>query len=114
MTEQQTVTVRRAPKVGAFISTFAALGFVVSTIITLFFPANGEVGIGETIGYMSVYGIGIGATVGALIFLLIDSRGTVGSGVAEFSASPGGSDAGISAGDAGAGVGDGGAGSSAS
>ena len=109
MTEQQTVTVRRAPKVGAFISTFAALGFVVSTIITLFFPANGEVGIGETIGYMSVYGIGIGATVGALIFLLIDSRGTVGSGVAEFSASPA-----TGAGDGGAGAGDGGAGASGS
>lgn len=109
MTEQQTVTVRRAPKVGAFISTFAALGFVVSTIITLFFPANGEVGIGETIGYMSVYGIGIGATVGALIFLLIDSRGTVGSGVAEFSASPA-----TGAGDGGAGAGDGGSGASGS
>lgn len=104
MSEQQTVTVRRAPKVGAFISTFAALGFVVSTVITLFFPANGEVGIGETIGYMSVYGIGIGATVGALIFLLVDARGTVGTGVAEFSASPGSNDGGASAGDGGSGA----------
>lgn len=88
-TELHDVTIRRAPRVGMFITTGAALGFVVTVVVTLFFPADPTVGMLATVGYMSLYGLGGGATLGALVFLIVDSTGTVGSGVAEAGVSDG-------------------------
>ena len=44
-TELHDVTIRRAPRVGMFITTGAALGFVVTVVVTLFFPADPTVGM---------------------------------------------------------------------
>ncbi|MEY4458595.1 MAG: hypothetical protein RIS25_1188 [Actinomycetota bacterium] len=88
--EQHNVTIRRAPRAGMFISTGAAFGFVIAVIVTLLYPADPTVGIWATVGYMSLYGLGGGAVVGAVAFLIIDSSGVVGSGVAESAAADGG------------------------
>jgi F0F1-type ATP synthase assembly protein I len=74
--ERQQVSVRRAPKLGAFIVVGAALGFLVTLIATTVVPRDpsSQVGLVALVAYFSLYGITAGVVIGALIGIGLDRR----------------------------------------
>ncbi len=72
--EVQRATVRRAPKLGVFLVVGAALGALVTLVLTSLFPADENVGFAATYAYFLVYGIPVGLLVGGLIGLAFDRR----------------------------------------
>jgi hypothetical protein len=76
--ERDEVTVRRAPKVPVFLIMGAALGVVVSLIVTSLFPFDSGEGVAQTYGYISLWGLTIGGAVGCVVALIaerVTSRG---------------------------------------
>lgn len=73
-TEVHRATVRRAPKIGVFLVVGAALGALVTLILTSLFPADENVGFAATYAYFLVYGIPLGLLIGALVGLALDRR----------------------------------------
>lgn len=73
--ETRTASVRRAPKYGAFIGLGAVVGLLVTVVATTAFPADPEVGMVATVGYMSVFGVSAGAALGAVAALIADRVG---------------------------------------
>ena len=76
--ERDEVTVRRAPKVPVFLIMGAALGVVVSLIVTSLFPFDSGEGVAQTYGYISLWGLTIGGAVGCVVAIVaerITSRG---------------------------------------
>lgn len=71
-TEQ--VGVRRAPKLGVFLLTGAAVGMIVTLILTGLFPADPGVGFFASFAYFCVFGIPAGLLLGAIVGLLLDWR----------------------------------------
>lgn len=67
-------TVRRAPRFGAFIVVGGLLGFLVTAIVTMQFPADPAVGLLATVGYFSIFGISAGIALGALVAIVLDRR----------------------------------------
>jgi len=74
-----TVTVRRAPRYGRFITLGAALGAVVALILTFAFtgqPADPALGLefdkGQVFGFLLLVCATLGAALGAVVALLID------------------------------------------
>jgi len=68
------VSVRRAPRFGAFLVVGGFLGFVVTLILTSLFEAGPAVGFTTLLAYFSLYGITAGVLVGALIAIIVDRR----------------------------------------
>ena len=76
--ERDEVTVRRAPKVPVFLIMGAALGVVVSLIVTSLFPFDSGEGVAQTYGYISLWGLTIGGAVGCVVAIVaerVTSRG---------------------------------------
>jgi hypothetical protein len=76
--ERDEVTVRRAPKVPVFLIMGAALGVVVSLVVTSLFPFDSGEGVAQTYGYISLWGLTIGGTVGCVVAIVaerVTSRG---------------------------------------
>ncbi len=67
-------TVRRAPKLGVFLVVGAAIGALVTLVLTSMFPADPNVGFAATYAYFLVYGIPLGLLVGGVVGLLLDRR----------------------------------------
>mgnify|MGYP003945942375 CR=1 FL=1 len=70
----QQATVRRAPKFGAFIAVGGLIGFLVTAIVTMQFPADPAIGMTALVAYFSIFGVSAGAAIGALLALVIDRR----------------------------------------
>lgn len=73
-TDVQQVSIRRAPKFGVFIVLGAALGALVTLVLTSLFPADPNIGFAATYAYFLVYGIPAGVVLGALTGLAFDRR----------------------------------------
>ena len=76
--ERDEVTVRRAPKVPVFLIMGAALGVVVSLVVTSLFPFDSGEGVAQTYGYISLWGLTIGGAVGCVVAIVaeqVTSRG---------------------------------------
>ncbi len=72
--ERTTVTIRRAPKISAFVVVGALIGFLVTLVLTSLFEVDPEVGFTASLGYFSLFGVPLGAVIGAVIALLFDRR----------------------------------------
>ncbi len=70
--QPEQVTVRRAPKIPAFIAVGAVLGFFATLIVTGLFPADENVGFATLVAYFSIYGITIGVLIGAILGVVLD------------------------------------------
>lgn len=70
----QDATVRRAPRYGAFIAVGALVGFIVTAIVTMQFPADPNVGLIASLAYFSLFGVSAGAALGALVAIVLDRR----------------------------------------
>jgi len=68
------VTVRRAPKYGAFMGAGAILGAIVTFVLTSLFETDPAVGFGATVGYFLLFGVPAGIALGAFVALLLDRR----------------------------------------
>jgi hypothetical protein len=66
------VTVRRAPKVFAFLLMGGALGVLASLILTSLFPFDPGTSPASTYGYFSLWGLTFGAAVGAVVAIVVD------------------------------------------
>ncbi|MDP3209609.1 MAG: potassium transporter Trk [Rhodoglobus sp.] len=69
-----TVSIRRAPKIGAFIAVGAVLGALVTLVLTSLFPTDPSVGFVALFAYFALYGIPAGVLVGAVVALVLDRR----------------------------------------
>lgn len=67
-------TVRRAPRIGAFLVVGAVLGALVTLILTSLYPADPNVGFAASYGYFLIYGVPAGVLLGALVGLALDRR----------------------------------------
>ena len=72
--QPEQVTVRRAPKIPAFLAVGAVLGFFATLIVTGLFPADENVGFATLVAYFSIYGITIGVLLGAILGVILDRR----------------------------------------
>lgn len=72
--EVQQVTIRRAPKLGVFLVLGAAVGALVTLILTSLFPADPNVGFAATYAYFCLYGVPAGVVLGAIVGLAFDRR----------------------------------------
>ncbi len=70
--ERSEVRLRRAPKLGVFLLVGAAIGAIVTLILTSLFPADPAIGFAATFGYFLLFGAPAGAALGALVGLVID------------------------------------------
>ncbi len=68
------VSVRRAPKVGAFVVVGGLVGFLATLVVTSLYPADPTVGFAALLGYFSLFGVTIGVLVGAIIAIVLDRR----------------------------------------
>jgi len=76
--ERDEVTVRRAPKFPVFLIMGAALGVVVSLVVTSLFPFDSGEGVAQTYGYIALWGLTLGGAVGCLAAIVaerVTSRG---------------------------------------
>jgi hypothetical protein len=74
--ERTTVSIRRAPRLSAFILVGALVGLLATIIVTSLFPAAPEVGFAATVGYFSLFGVPVGVLLAALLALWLDRRST--------------------------------------
>jgi hypothetical protein len=72
--ERDRVTVRRAPRISAFLVVGGFLGFLVTLIVTSLFEADPGVGFAASLAYFSLYGVSAGVLVGAVLAVLADRR----------------------------------------
>ena len=70
------VTVRRAPKIPAFIAVGAIVGLVVTFIVTSLFPADPSVGFTALFAYFALYGVTAGVVIGATVGIIVDRVST--------------------------------------
>jgi hypothetical protein len=66
------VTVRRAPKIFAFLLMGGALGVLASLILTSLFPFDPGTSPASTYGYFSLWGLTFGAALGAVVAIVVD------------------------------------------
>ncbi len=69
-----TVTIRRAPKIGAFLAVGGVLGALGTLVLTSLFPSDPSVGFVALFAYFCLYGIPAGVLLGALLALTLDRR----------------------------------------
>jgi len=70
------VTVRRAPRIPAFIGLGAVVGALVTLILTSLFPVDPAVGFGALFAYFALYGVTGGVVLGALVGIILDRVST--------------------------------------
>lgn len=70
----ETVTVRRAPKIPAFLIVGGGIGAIVTFILTSLFPVDPLVGFGPLFAYFSLFGVTGGVLLGAILALIVDRR----------------------------------------
>jgi hypothetical protein len=72
--ERHQLSVRRAPKISAFMVVGGFLGFVATLIATVSVPTDptSQVGLGTLVAYFSLYGITAGVVVGAVLGIVLD------------------------------------------
>ncbi len=68
------VTVRRAPKIPAFLIVGGGVGAIVTFILTALFPVDPLVGFGALFAYFSLFGVTAGVLLGAILALIVDRR----------------------------------------
>lgn len=68
------VSVRRAPKLGAFMVVGGLVGFLATLVVTSLFPADPNVGFAALLGYFSLFGVTIGVLLAAVIAIVLDRR----------------------------------------
>ena len=66
------VRIRRAPKLGVFLLVGAAVGALVTLVLTSLFPADPAIGFAATFGYFLLFGAPFGAVLGAVVGLIVD------------------------------------------
>ena len=66
------VTVRRAPKIPAFMFVGAVVGVLVTLILTSLFPADPAIGFGTLFAYFALYGVTAGVVLGAVVGIILD------------------------------------------
>ena len=69
-----TVTVRRAPKIPAFMIVGGGIGAIVTFILTSLFPADPSVGFGPLFAYFALFGVAGGVLLGAVVGIIVDRR----------------------------------------
>ncbi|MFM6967606.1 MAG: hypothetical protein ACKOWN_01575 [Microbacteriaceae bacterium] len=69
---KQNVTVRRAPKLTAFIATGFILGVIVAAFVSYGMPVDPAVGAGATFGFFAIMFSLVGMAVGAVVSLVLD------------------------------------------
>jgi len=72
--DREQVSVRRAPRISAFLVVGGFLGFLGTLIATSLYPADPTLGFTTLLAYFSLYGISIGVLVGAVVAILVDRR----------------------------------------
>ena len=72
--QPEQVTVRRAPKIPAFLVVGGLLGFLATLIATMLYPDDDQVGYGTLVAYFSLYGITFGVLLGAIVGIVLDRR----------------------------------------
>lgn len=70
--EHDEVTVRRAPKFPVFLIVGAALGVIVSLVVTSLFPFDSGEGVAQTYGYIALWGLTIGGAVGCVVAIVAE------------------------------------------
>lgn len=78
MSKQTTdeMTVRRAPKIPAFMIVGGGIGAIVTFVLTGLFPADPSVGFGALFAYFALYGVTAGVLLGAVVGVILDRRAT--------------------------------------
>lgn len=71
---RQSVTLRRSPKLSAFVLVFAVIGFFATLAVTSVYDADPSVGFLALFAYFSLYGITGTVALGVLIWLALDLR----------------------------------------
>ncbi|CAN5295526.1 hypothetical protein BH09ACT5_BH09ACT5_21030 [soil metagenome] len=66
------VTVRRAPKIPAFMFVGAVLGAIVTLVLTSLYPVDPAVGFGALFAYFALYGVTAGVVLGAVVGIIVD------------------------------------------
>lgn len=72
--DRDRVTVRRAPRISAFLVVGGFLGFLATLIVTSLFEVDPGVGFAASLAYFSLYGVSAGVLVGAVLAVLADRR----------------------------------------
>ena len=69
---KQKVTVRRAPKLIAFVATGFMLGVAIAAIVSFGMPTDPAVGAGATFGFFAIMFSLVGMGAGAVVGLILD------------------------------------------
>ena len=72
--DREQVSVRRAPRISAFLVVGGFLGFIGTLIATSLYPADPTLGFTTLLAYFSLYGISIGVLIGAVVAIIVDRR----------------------------------------
>ena len=72
--EQREFVVRRAPRIGVFMASGAALGLIAALLVTTCGPQNPEFTFATTFGFFFVLFAVVGAALGSLVWLVLDRR----------------------------------------
>ena len=66
------VSIRRAPRLGAFLFLGGAVGAIATLVLTSLFPADPAVGFAASFGYFALFGVPAGVLLGAVVGILLD------------------------------------------
>jgi hypothetical protein len=72
--DRQRVSVRRSPRLSAFVLVFGVLGFFGTLVVTGLYPSDPSVGFATLFAYFALYGITGTIAVGIILWLLLDIR----------------------------------------
>ena len=82
---KQKVTVRRAPKLIAFVATGFMLGVAIAAIVSFGMPTDPAVGAGATFGFFAIMFSLVGMGAGAVVGLILDRSTRTHTATAEVS-----------------------------
>jgi len=74
--DETEMTIRRAPKIPAFLIVGGGVGAIVTFILTGLFPVDPQVGFATLFGYFALFGVTGGVLLGALLALILDRSAT--------------------------------------
>ncbi len=72
--DQQRVSIRRSPRLSAFVVVFGLVGFFGTLILTGLYDADPSIGFATLFAYFSLYGITGSIAVGIVLWLVLDMR----------------------------------------
>ncbi len=70
--KQIVVSVRRSPRLSAFITGSALIGFLLTLVVTSFFEADPSVGFAALFAYFALFGVSGSVSIGIIGWLLLD------------------------------------------